>query len=83
MKVTCNTPDRVKKKNYIQGVHNFSTFYFDDSQGLPKDGIWFHVQGSSAGDAATSSVAHEARVSFSSPPQRVPPRPSNDHTKRK
>ncbi|KAM0878951.1 hypothetical protein ACQ4PT_034530 [Festuca glaucescens] len=83
MKVTGNTPDRVKKI-YIQGSQKFSTFHFDDSQGPPKDGIWFHVQGSSAdGDAAASSVARETAVSFSPPPQRAPPRPSNVPIKRK
>jgi hypothetical protein len=83
MRVTGNTPDRVKNI-YIQGSQNFSTYHFDDSQGPPKDGIWFHVQGSSgAGDAETPSVAREAAVSFSPPPRQAPPRPSNDHRKRK
>jgi len=83
MRVTGKTPDRVKKV-YIQGSQSFSTFHFDDSQGPPKDGIWFHVKGSSAtGDATGSSVVHENAVSFSPPPKRVPPRPSDHPRKRK
>lgn len=83
MRVTGNTPHRVKKI-YIEGSQNSSTFHFDHSQGAPKDGIWFHVQGSTAaGDAAASFVARETAVSLSPPPQRAPPRPSNGAGKRK
>jgi hypothetical protein len=52
------------------------------TEGTPKDGIRFHVQGpSSVVDAATSSVARETAVSFSPPPQRALPSPSNDPRK--
>jgi hypothetical protein len=55
---------------------------FNDPQGPPKDCILIHVQGPTASGAAVSSIAHETAVSFSSPPQRVPPRSSNDPKKR-
>ncbi|CAM0877039.1 unnamed protein product [Alopecurus aequalis] len=83
MKVTGKTPDKVNKI-LILGTQDSSTFHFDDSQGPPKDGIWFHVQGNSAaGDATAASVARETAVSFSPPPQQAPPKPSNVLRKRK
>lgn len=83
MKITGKTPCKLRKI-ILQGSQDSSTFHFDDSQGPPKDGIWFHVEGTSAAaEAAASSVARESAVSFSPPPQRPPPRPSNDHRKRK
>lgn len=70
MKFTGTTPSRIKKIHF-QGSQHSSTCHFDDSQGVPKSGLWFHVERDNVGAAderpaadASPSGAHQPVLSF-------------------